>query len=88
MDHRLDRIEDKIDKIGDKIGAIDITLVAQHESLKHHIRRTEILEEIVKPIQPMLSLIKYLPVIGRFLIKVVMLVTSLGIFDQIVKRFL
>ncbi len=44
---REDRLENKIDKIIDKIGSIDTTLSAQHESLKIHIKRTDLLEKKV-----------------------------------------
>lgn len=50
-DQKLIRIEDKIDGIHDKISAIDTTLAAQHESLKHHIKRTDMLEAELKPIR-------------------------------------
>lgn len=50
-DDRIIRIENKIDKISDKIGSIDVTLAAQHESLKEHIRRTNLLEKDMTPIK-------------------------------------
>lgn len=50
-DKRLERIEGKIDGIGDHLGSIDVTLAAQHVSLKEHIRRTAILESELKPIK-------------------------------------
>lgn len=50
-DHRLDRIEDKIDKLSEHLGKIDSTLAAQHISLDHHIKRTDLLEEQVAPIK-------------------------------------
>jgi len=34
-----ERIEKKVDKIGEDIGEIKVTLAAQHESLKDHMRR-------------------------------------------------
>jgi hypothetical protein len=68
---RLMRIENKIDKVVDHIGKIDTTLAAQHESLKTHIHRTELLEEAVKPLvkhdnmlQGILKLIGVLALIG------------------------
>ena len=45
------RIEFKIDRIDQRINNIDVTLASQHESLKDHIRRTELLEDQIKPIQ-------------------------------------
>jgi len=50
-DKKLDKIENKIDAIAHRINAIDVTLAAQHESLKDHIRRTELLEAQVEPIK-------------------------------------
>ena len=50
-DSKLDKIENKIDHISDKINSIDVTLAAQHVSLREHMRRTQILEEEVKPIK-------------------------------------
>lgn len=49
--NRLVRIEDKLDQVSDKLHAVDITLAAQHVSLEDHIRRTELLEEEVRPIK-------------------------------------
>lgn len=51
MDERNNRIEAKLDKVVDNIGSINTTLAAQHESLKDHIRRTEILEEKIIPLE-------------------------------------
>jgi uncharacterized coiled-coil protein SlyX len=50
-DERLFRLEDKIDTIKDTIGEINVTLAAQHESLKEHMARTKQLEDIVAPLQ-------------------------------------
>lgn len=50
-DKRLERIEAKVDDISDHLGAIDVTLKAQHISLREHIRRTELLEAIVSPLK-------------------------------------
>ena len=48
---REDRLEAKLDKITDKISSIDSTLAAQHQSLVEHIRRTELLETRIEPIE-------------------------------------
>lgn len=57
LEKRLDRVEGKIDLMTDRLGSIDTTLAAQHEVLKEHIRRTEILEEDVKPIKAHVAMI-------------------------------
>lgn len=46
-----EKLENKLDKIVDHISSIDITLAKQQVTLDDHIRRTEILEDALKPIQ-------------------------------------
>ncbi len=50
-DKRLERIEDKVDIIGQHVGSINVTLAGQHISLEEHIRRTALLESELKPIK-------------------------------------
>jgi transposase-like protein len=45
------RVEDKLDIISAKISSIDLTLAAQHISLEQHIKRTNLLEEEIKPVK-------------------------------------
>lgn len=50
-DDKLSKIESKLDKIQDNISAINSTLAAQHESLKIHIKRTDLLEKKLEPVE-------------------------------------
>lgn len=50
-DDKLIRIENKIDRLDEKLGTVNVILASQHESLKDHIRRTEILEEAIIPLK-------------------------------------
>lgn len=50
-DKKLNRIEEKLDDTNDHLASIDVTLAAQHVSLKEHIRRTTILEQEIRPIK-------------------------------------
>lgn len=50
-EERGGRIENKLDKIVDDIGSINVTLGEQHVSLKEHIRRTALLEAKVAPLE-------------------------------------
>jgi hypothetical protein len=45
------RLEAKVDKIMEKVSDIDVTLVTQGIILKEHIRRTQLLEEKVAPLE-------------------------------------
>lgn len=56
-DRRLDRIEDKVDSISDKLGATNEILAAQHESLKQHMRRSDLLEQAMKPLQKHVAMV-------------------------------
>lgn len=44
-DSRLERIEDKIDSLSERISSVDATLAAQHVTLKDHTRRSLANEE-------------------------------------------
>ncbi len=50
-DKRLERIEIKIDDLGDHLASIDTTLGAQHVSLREHIKRSDMLERRVDDIE-------------------------------------
>lgn len=51
------RVEDKLDSIIKDIGSINVVLAAQHETLKEHIRRTEILEREIEPIKKHVAMV-------------------------------
>lgn len=59
-ENRIIRIEDKIDKMSEKLNSIDSTLALQHESLKTHIKRTDLLEAAIKPLQEKDAINKWL----------------------------
>lgn len=48
---RFDRLEGKVDRVLDRVGSIDVTIAAQHEVLKEHVRRSLALEQIVLAIK-------------------------------------
>lgn len=58
MDDFQKRVLEKLDKMDDRLNSVDKTLAEQHVSLKDHIRRTEILEEQVKPIEDNMTMAK------------------------------
>lgn len=45
------RVEDKLDKVADDISHINVTLAKQEVSLSEHIKRTNILEAKIEPIE-------------------------------------
>ena len=47
---------ERLIRIEDKISSIDSTLLLQHESLKEHIRRTDLLEQRVIPVEKTLTM--------------------------------
>lgn len=57
-EERLIRIEDKLDKIVDRLGSVDITLAKQHDQLEYHIKRTNLLEAELRPVRDHVNMIK------------------------------
>ncbi len=70
-DERLKRMEDKIDKVVDSVHEINITLAAQHISLETHIKRTNILEKKLEPVERHVSMVQ-----GA--IKLIMIVSAIA----------
>jgi archaellum component FlaC len=52
----MNRIEEKLDKIDERIDNIDKHLAVYNSELKFHIKRTDLLEQELKPIKS--SLVK------------------------------
>lgn len=45
------RVEDKLDKVADDISQINATLVGQAADIRYHIKRTDMLEAKIQPIE-------------------------------------
>ncbi len=56
-DEKFGRFEDKLDRVVERIGSIDSTLAAQHVSLSEHIRRTNILEDKLAPVEKHVAMV-------------------------------
>jgi hypothetical protein len=68
---RLERIENKVDTISEKVSDINSTLAAQHVSLEHHIKRTDLLEAQVIPLRghadELKGVVRFLKILGLLL---------------------
>lgn len=62
----LDRLEEKIDKVVEKTSSIDVTLAKQSVILDEHVRRTNLLEKKLEPIEKHVILMKGLMKIVGF----------------------
>jgi len=63
-------IDQKLDKILNDVGEIKVVQAAQHVTLQEHIRRTELLEEDIKPIKRHVwmteGIVKFIGLMGVF----------------------
>lgn len=78
---KLDRIEAKLDDVSDHLASIDVTLGQQHISLKEHIRRTNVLEQEIKPIRKHVNMVE-----GFF--KILGILASVAVIAECVKAML
>lgn len=62
----LDRLEEKIDRVIEKTSSIDVTLAKQSVILDEHVRRTNLLEKKLEPIEKHVILMKGLMKIVGF----------------------
>jgi hypothetical protein len=60
MEDRLERIETKLDKVVDQISEINSTTAKQQVSLDYHIKRTDLLEKKLEPVEAHVNLISSL----------------------------
>jgi hypothetical protein len=60
-------IDDKLDKLNDKLSIIDTTLVKQQTILDEHVRRTNILEERFEPVEEHVNSLKSIVRFFKFL---------------------
>lgn len=75
MKELLTRVVEQLDKLDDKLDAVDKTLVKQEENLREHMRRTELLEkqhemlqsDIHEELEPIKSHINQVKGISKFL---------------------
>lgn len=51
MDGRLNKIEEKLEVVVEKIHAIDKTMERNTASLEEHVKRTNLLEEKLTPVE-------------------------------------
>ena len=58
MREDIQRIEAKLDKVTDRLSNIDSTLAAQHVSIAEHIRRTNLLENDLKPVKRHVTMVE------------------------------
>lgn len=68
MSDDLKRFEFKLDRIDQRMNNVDITLAKQSEILDIHVKRTNILEDSLKPVQRHVAMvdgaIKFLGLLG------------------------
>lgn len=57
-DDRQTRIENKIDKLHDRLGSIDMTLAKQEVNLTLHMKRSDHLEAQIEPIKEHIAMIQ------------------------------
>jgi len=58
MDDKFQRLESKLDTLSDKLVDIDKTLVRNTVSLEDHVRRTNLLEEKLAPVERHVAMIQ------------------------------
>lgn len=78
MDNRL---EDKIDRMSDKITSIDVTLAKQSVILEEHVKRSNLLEEKMEPLEKHVHMVNG---VSKFLVLVGVLV---AVIEGIIKIF-
>lgn len=77
----LERLETKIDDQNEHLTSIDVTLGIQSVQLRDHIRRTNLLEAQLKPIQKHIDMTK-----GAY--KLIGILTAIGALYELFTRLI
>lgn len=57
MDEPFKTLDTKLDKLDERLDSVDKTLVRQHEQLKYHIQRTNLLEAKFEPVEKHVNMV-------------------------------
>jgi hypothetical protein len=57
MDEPFKTLDSKLDLLDERLDSVDKTLVKQHEQLKYHIQRTNILESKLEPVEKHVAMV-------------------------------
>lgn len=74
------KLDEKLDKIDGRLDALTVNLAENTASLKEHMRRTELLENQVKPIEAHVHLMNNAAKVASVLLGAVLAAKSLGLF--------
>lgn len=64
LDDKIDKLDEKVDQVNLTLAKIEITLGVNTQSLVEHIKRTNLLEEKLEPVEKHVTNVN---VIGKFL---------------------
>lgn len=59
MDNRFDKLELKLDKLDERLDGVDKTLIRQEGNLAEHMRRSDMLEQKLIPVESHVSRITW-----------------------------
>lgn len=51
MEALIKRLEAKVDKLDDRLDSVDKTLILQEANLKEHMKRSDLLEKKLEPVE-------------------------------------
>ena len=80
MKEQLDRIEEKVDVVENRISNIDVTLAKQAKDLEHHIYRTDLAEQQIELLRGEIQPIKKHVYLVDATLKVIGAIASIATF--------
>ncbi len=84
----LDKLDAKIDQIKEKHENLDVTMAVNTESLKEHVKRTNLLEKrLERDVEPALKFYNGIIFIGKVLGLLAIVATMIGAFIEVITFF-
>ena len=85
-EQRLNRMEDKIDRIGGEVSEVNIHIAEIKKDLRYHIKRTDLLEAEMKPIKKHVIMVsgvmKFFGLVSFIIALIEGILTMLGHFNK------
>lgn len=87
MDKKLEALDSRIDSIDVTLARIDVTLEKQSDQLAYHIKRTDLLEAQISPIDKHVKVVNGIMIAVGVMFSVIFGLSQMGVLNPLIKIF-
>lgn len=87
MDKKLEMLDSRIDNIDVTLARIDVTLEKQSDQLAYHIKRTDLLESKIEPVDRHVKIVNGIMIAVGVIFSVIFGLSQMGVLSSLIKIF-